>query len=202
MVGAVVACAAAKAPEILTVGHSTHPIDRFIALLEGADVSAVADVRRYPGSRRNPQFGADSLRSTLGKADIAYESFAETLGGRRRLSSVDESPALARPDNSAWRNASFRAYADYMSEEAFEAGLARLKTLALSRRPAVMCAEAHPSRCHCQLIGDALFASGWTVLDPLADGRLEAHTPAAHASITDGRVSYPARRHWASNAAR
>jgi uncharacterized protein (DUF488 family) len=187
----VAASAAADPPEILTVGHSTHPIERFVALLDGADVRAIADVRRFPGSRRNPQFGADSLRSTLSKADIAYEPFAERLGGRRRSNAIGESSGLARPDNSAWRNASFRAYADYMAEETFEAGLARLKALALSRRTAVMCAEAHPSRCHRQLIADALFACGWRVLHLLADGRLEAHAPAAHALITDGRVSYP-----------
>ncbi len=96
-----------------------------------------------------------------------------------------------RPDNSGWRNASFRAYADYMSEPAFAAGLLQLEDLARSRHTAIMCAEAHPSRCHRRLIADALLARGWRVLDLHGDDRIEAHAPSPHAVIGAGRVPYP-----------
>ena len=179
--------------EIFTVGHSTHPIERFLGLLAGGGVKAIADVRRYPGSRRNPQFGARLLDETLAEAGITYVSFAEKLGGRRSSpsSAAEAERTPAKPDNSAWRNASFRAYADYTSEPAFPAGLERLEALARSQRAAIMCAEAHPSRCHRQLIADALVARGWQVRHLLADGRIVAHRPSPHAVIKNGRVSYP-----------
>jgi len=172
--------------EIFTVGHSTHPIDRFLELLAGARVEAIADVRRFPGSRRNPQFGAAALAEALAGAKIAYEPFAGELGGRRKAASGPE-----RPDNSAWRNPSFRAYADYMGEVAFSAGLERLEELAGERRTAIMCAEAHPSRCHRQLIADALTARGWAVTHLLADGRSAPHALSPHALVEGERVTYP-----------
>lgn len=156
-----------SAPEILTIGHSTHPIERFIELLRGADVAVVADVRRFPGSRRNPQFGAEPLDERLADAGIAYEPFGEELGGRR-------GPRAPRPD-SRWRNASFAAYAEYMETDAFGAGLERLERLARGRRTAIMCAEALWFRCHRRLIADALAARGWAVLHIGSDGRLQPH---------------------------
>lgn len=155
------------AREILTVGHSTHPIDRFCGLLRGAGVEVVADVRRHPGSRRNPQFGAEALAESLAGSGIGYERFGEELGGRRR------SPG-PRPD-SAWRNASFAAYAEYMETPEFAAGLDRLEALARERRTAIMCAEALWFRCHRRLIADALASRGWSVLHLGSDGRMEPH---------------------------
>lgn len=175
--------------EILTVGHSTHPIDEFLELLRGAGVEAVADVRRYPGSRRYPQFGAKALRLALAEAGIGYEQLGESLGGRRTAKDAPAERPL--PDNSAWRNASFRAYADYTASAAFEAGIARLEALAVERRVAVMCAEGHPSRCHRQLIADALVARGRRVVHLLPDGRLEPHELSEHGVIAARRVSYP-----------
>jgi uncharacterized protein (DUF488 family) len=172
--------------EILTVGHSTHSIDDFLALLETAGVELVADVRRYPGSRRNPQFGAEALAGSLRGAGIGYEPFGDSLGGRRKADPQ-------RSDNAAWREASFRAYADHMSSAEFIAGLERLERLAGERRAAIMCAEAHPSRCHRRLIADVLLARGWDVLHLLADGRREPHELSPHAVIDAGRVSYPAQ---------
>jgi uncharacterized protein (DUF488 family) len=178
------------APEILTVGHSTHPIDHFIELLRSAGVETIADVRRYPGSRRHPHFGADSLAASLSEAGIDYESFGEQLGGRRRAAKGRQTPDGV-PDNSAWRNPSFRAYADYMSEPAFAAGLDRLQSLGRERRTAVMCAEAHPSRCHRQLIADALHVRGWHVLHLLSDRRTASHSLSVHAHASGEQVSYP-----------
>jgi uncharacterized protein (DUF488 family) len=170
--------------EILTVGHSTHPIDGFVALLEAAGVGLIADVRRYPGSRRNPQFGSRALARSLQDAGIGYVPFGDSLGGRRKADP-------RRTDNAAWREASFRAYADHMSSAEFLSGIEGLEQLARERRIAIMCAEAHPSRCHRRLIADALLARGWDVVHLLADGRRERHDLSAHAVIDDGRVSYP-----------
>jgi uncharacterized protein (DUF488 family) len=175
--------------EILTVGHSTHPIDEFLELLGGAGVELVADVRRFPGSRRYPQFGAKALRAALADEEIGYAPFGESLGGRR--SSKDLASGLTLPDNSGWHNASFRAYADYMSDPHFERGIERLETMASERRTALMCAEADPSRCHRQLIADLLEARGWNVLHLLRDGGLVPHELSEHAVVEAERVSYP-----------
>lgn len=174
-----------------TVGHSTLPIEDFLTLLTGAGVRAVADVRRYPGSRRHPQFGADALAGSLRGADIDYVSFREQLGGRRSRKDV-EGTGVTPPDNSAWRNSSFRAYADYMSTPAFAAGLERLEALGRERSTAFMCAEAHPSRCHRRLIADALLARGWRVVHILSGGREQEHTFTPDAVVDGERVHYPA----------
>jgi uncharacterized protein (DUF488 family) len=170
--------------EAFTIGHSTHPIERFLKLLGAHRIAAVADVRRYPGSRRHPQFGAEALASSLGEQGIAYVALGDKLGGRRR----------ARPGsaNAGWRSASFRGYADHMASDPFAAGLARLAALASERRTAIMCAEGDWRRCHRQLIADALAARGWRVVHILPDGRSEAHQPTPFAEIRDGQVSYPA----------
>jgi len=153
--------------EILTVGHSTHPIERFIALLGGAGVEAIADVRRFPGSRRNPQFGAEVLAAALGGVGIGYEPLGDTLGGRRK-------PRADSP-HTEWRVAAFRGYADHMETREFRQGLERLEELARSRRTAVMCAEGYWRSCHRRLIADALTADGWRVLHISPRGELEAH---------------------------
>jgi uncharacterized protein (DUF488 family) len=152
--------------EILTVGHSTHPVERFVALLQRAGVESIADVRRFPGSRRNPQFGAEALAGSLGAVRIGYEPFGEELGGRRRSS---------RPRQSPWRNPSFAAYAEYADTPAFAAGLERLEALAIEKRTATMCAEGDWRRCHRRLIADALVPRGWRVLHLRPDGSLETH---------------------------
>lgn len=177
--------------EILTVGHSTHPIELFLGLLGDNSVTAIADVRRHPGSRRNPQFGAEQLSASLAAAGIAYESFAQSLGGRRSGSSGSEAGAGIKRDNSAWRSASFRAYADYMATSEFSEGLERLEQLAGQARVAVMCAEAHPSRCHRQLIADALLARHWRVVHVLAEGRRVVHELTGHGVIVEREVHYP-----------
>lgn len=179
---------------ILTVGHSTHPIGRFTALLAGAGVDLVADVRRYPGSRRNPQFGAEPLAASLARAGIGYESFGEPLGGRReprRRAESGDPPAGGPGDNSAWRNPSFRAYADHMASAEFAAGLRRLESLADGRRVAIMCAESDPGRCHRRLIADVLSARGRPVVHLLGDGRLVDHTLSPDAIVEGDRVHYP-----------
>ena len=173
----------AQAGQILTIGHSTHGGERFLALLRGPRVGLLCDVRRYPGSRRHPQFNADALGAALERAGIGYEALGNELGGRRRPG----------PDsrNAGWRVPGFRAYADHMGSAEFQAGLERLEKLAHRRRTAIMCAEGAWRRCHRRLISDALAARGWRVLHIRPDGRLEEHELPPFAVVTDGAVSYP-----------
>ncbi len=151
---------------VYTVGHSTLPVEDFVALLRHHGIAAVADVRRYPASRRHPHFARDALAATLANAGIAYVWLPE-LGGRRR--GGRDSPHVG------WRSASFRAYADHMETEEFARGIARLLALAAERPTAVLCAEVVPWRCHRQLVADALLAAGHTVRHIV-----DREPPAAH----------------------
>jgi uncharacterized protein (DUF488 family) len=157
------------AQEILTIGHSTHPAEKFVRLLRAHGAEVLCDVRRFPASRRNPQFNANALRDALEAAGIAYESFGDELGGRRR-------PRPGREPN-PWRNAAFRGYAEYMETAEFAGGLERLEVLARQRRTAIMCAESDWRRCHRRLISDTLVARGWRVTHIRHDGRGEGHQP-------------------------
>lgn len=174
----------AVAPPVLTVGHSTHPIEVFLALLAAHGVERVVDVRRFPGSRRHPHFGREALDASLAAAGIEYVHAPE-LGGRR-------SGSAASP-NRAWRVAAFRAYADYMDGDEFRSALRDVMEMAVERRVALMCAEAVPWRCHRRLIADALVARGVEVRHILGPGRADRHElhPAARA-LEGGRLVYPA----------
>lgn len=170
--------------DLLTVGHSTHPLEDFLALLREADVAALADVRRYPGSRRHPQFGSEALEAALASAGITYRHLLE-LGGRR-------APA---PDsgNDGWRVAGFRGYADHLRSEEFEEGRAALAALAGEHRTAVMCAEAPWWRCHRRLIADVFTFAGNDVRHLMPGGRLVDHEPPPFAvRADDGLPAYPA----------
>src|SRR5579884_3433204 len=141
---------------IWTIGHSTRSLDEFISLLKENGIRLLADVRSWPGSRRYPQFNRETLADLLGKTGIRYEHFPE-LGGKRK----------PKPDsrNTAWRNASFRGYADHMETEEFRKGVETLLELAGNAGPvALMCAEAVWWRCHRALISDYLKARGVEVL--------------------------------------
>ena len=168
--------------EVFTIGHSTHPIERFIGLLRAQRIELLVDVRRFPGSRRNPQFGAEPLAASLAAEEIAYEGLGAELGGRRR----------ARRDspNDAWRVEAFRAYADHTASEEFRAGLARLEALASGPRTAIMCAEADWRRCHRRLVADALLARGWRVLHIGPDGRPSEHSLPEFATVAGNEVRY------------
>lgn len=166
-----------------TIGHSTHPLDEFLALLATHGVSAVVDVRRHPGSRRHPHFARDALAASLADAGLGYTWMPE-LGGRRR----------ARPDSPhhAWREDSFRAYADHMDGAEFQEALALLMAIAAERPTTVMCAEAVPWRCHRQLIADALLARGVEVRHIVGPGTAKPHTLSKHARLEGTRVVYDA----------
>ena len=170
---------------IHTVGHSTRSFDEFLTLLRDADSTLLVDVRRFPGSRRHPHFNRENLRLSLGEHGIDYVHEPD-LGGRRQTSA--ESPNLF------WRNASFRAYADYMSSPEFHSALERLLRAAEEKKIVVMCAEAVPWRCHRQLIADALVARGHEVRHILSESRSDLHelNPGALVLPT-GDVIYPGK---------
>jgi uncharacterized protein (DUF488 family) len=172
--------------EILTVGHSNHEEQEFVELLRGAGVELIADVRRYPGSRRQPHFERHALAGVLLEAGIHYRWLGESLGGRRK--------PLPDSANGAWESDQFRGYADHMASDEFAAGLAELEELARDQRVAVMCAEAWWVRCHRRLIADALVARGRRVLHLGARGELREHELTEFAVVEHGRVSYPAQQ--------
>ena len=167
---------------ILTVGHSTHPIEAFLELLAAHGVEQLMDVRTIPKSRRNPQYNTDALAESLHAAHIQYR-YMPGLGGLRhpRKDSI----------NSAWQNDSFRGYADYMQTPAFEASLRELIEAAKLHRTVIMCAEAVPWRCHRSLIADALLARGIQVADILSTKPAKAHTLTSFARIAGEKVTYP-----------
>jgi len=170
-----------KKLSIWTIGHSTLSIEDFIARLNSFEIQLLADVRSYPGSRRYPHFNKENLEPSLAKKGIEYLHFRE-LGGRRRV----------RPDsqNVAWRNESFRGYADYMETDEFQGGIARLLNVASERRTAIMCSEAVWWRCHRSMIADHLKANSIEVIHIMALGKSEAHPFTSAAAIVNGRLSY------------
>ena len=136
---------------VFTIGHSNRSLDAFLAILKAHQIECLADIRTIPRSRHNPQFSAESLEKSLPRAGISYARLPR-LGGLRR----------PRKDsrNLAWRNDTFRGYADYMETAEFEKGIAELLALARDRRTAIMCAEALYYRCHRSLVSDALVCRG------------------------------------------
>jgi len=169
-----------------TIGHSTHLIDEFIAMLLMEKIEMVIDVRTIPRSRTNPQFDCDTLSIALAQHGIEYVHLAELGGLRRRQPSVKPSP------NAFWNNVSFRNYADYALSDAFQVGLQHLKRLGESRRCVIMCAESLWWRCHRRMIADYLILSGATVIHIMGQGRtiVARATSAAHMRL-DGKVVYP-----------
>lgn len=166
-----------------TIGHSTREWDVFAGMLAEAGIEGLVDVRRFAGSRRNPQFSPQAMGPALLHLGIEYLPMP-AFGGRRK----------PQPDspNGAWRVAAFRAYADYMAEPAFAQARAQLMQLAGERRVAVMCAEAVWWRCHRRLIADDFTARGWTVCHLMAPGRSEPHVLNRDARMVDGVLQYPA----------
>ena len=171
------------AGRILTVGHSSHPLERLVELLQAHDVALLADVRRWPRSRRHPHFDDDALAVELAPRGIAYVHLPE-LGGRR-------APVPGSP-NDGWRVPGFKGYADHLATDEFARGLARLEAQASARRTAVMCAEADWRRCHRRLLSDVLTVRGWDVGHIGPDGAVTPHVMPDFAVVVDGLLRYPA----------
>ena len=173
-------------PTVWTVGHSTRPLDEFLTVVGAHDVELIADVRRFPGSRRLPQYAAPALEEALAARSVAYR-WLPALGGRRR-------PDPASP-NVGWRHPAFRGYADHAATEAFADGLFELLLLARGLRTAVLCSEILWWRCHRRIIADVLIALGVPVVHVRDERAGEPHRLAAPARIVGGQLTYEPERH-------
>lgn len=167
---------------IFTLGHSTLPIERFLAVLQAYGIERLADIRTIPRSRHNPQFNATTLANSLGAQHLNYVHI-KALGGLRH----------ARKDspNTGWRNESFRGFADYMQTEEFENALSALIRMGKEKRVAIMCAEAVPWRCHRSLVADALSVRGVPVVEILSESSYRTHTLTPFARVEGARITYP-----------
>ena len=174
-------------PAIFTIGHSNHPIERFLELLAQHQIEELVDIRRFPGLRKHPHFSRESLEATLAQQGLAYR-WVEALGGRRR-----PIPGVVS-ENLAWRNTSFRNYADYMATPEFRDAAKTLIDGASTRRTAMMCAEGLWWQCHRRLVSDYLTVYGVAIEHILPNGHLKPHflTPGAVVVVADGRIAYPA----------
>ncbi|MBS1588181.1 MAG: DUF488 domain-containing protein [Bacteroidetes bacterium] len=168
-------------PTIYTIGHSTHSLDLFIAMLQSFTIELLADIRSLPGSRKFPQFDKENLALSLPQAGIEYDHLAD-LGGLRK--------AKKDSHNMAWHNASFRGYADYMETPEFLLGIEHLERLARQKKTAIMCSEAVWWRCHRSMVSDYLKSKGWNVLHIMSEGKSQEHSYTEPAKIINGKLSY------------
>lgn len=166
---------------IWTVGHSTRSAQEFNHILSVHEIAVLVDVRSFPGSRRYPQFNRENLQQSLAGGGIQYHH-SPALGGRRRPNPNSK--------NMAWKNASFRAYADHLDSAEFKQGIKELLEVARKDRTAIMCAEALWWRCHRSLIADYLRSQGWEVLHIAGEKEPEPHPYTSAARIVEGRLSY------------
>ena len=168
---------------LFTIGHSTHPLDGFLDLLARHGIEALADIRRFPGSRIHPHFSRDRLASALPQAGVEYRWF-EALGGRRKQPG-------GSTRNLGLRNESFRNYADYMTTQEFHKAMGQLLDLARRKRTAFMCSEGLFWRCHRRLVSDDLLVRGVEVQHIMPGGELRPHSLTQGARIDGGDLCYP-----------
>ena len=170
---------------LFTIGHSTRSIEEFAAMLHEAAVTRIVDVRYFPGARRHPQFGRETLPPALASRGIDYQHLRE-LGGRR-------GPQHDRPSrNTLWRVEAFRNYADYAETSEFREALDRLERLAEERPTAIMCAEAVWWRCHRRIVADYLLTSGMSVFHLMGDDKVSPATLTVGAVPAIDGLHYPA----------
>lgn len=167
---------------IYTIGHSTRSIDEFIDLLTSHNITQLVDIRTIPKSRHNPQYGQESLQQSLKEVGISYV-YLKALGGLRSSST--------NSINDAWRNKSFRNYADYMQTESFTEGIAELIHLSEEKTTAIMCAEAVPWRCHRSLVSDALLARGIESCEIISASSERPHKLTSFAVVDGTSITYP-----------
>lgn len=166
---------------IWTIGHSTRTAAHFIEMLQSFKIEILVDVRSYPGSKRYPHFNKENLEELLSEKSINYIHL-KSLGGRRQ----------PKPDskNTAWKNAAFRGYADYLETDDFKTAINQLEEIAVKQRTAYMCSEAVWWRCHRSLISDYLKINGWVVYHIMETNKSNEHSYTAPATIIDGKLSY------------
>lgn len=170
-----------KENTIWTIGHSTHPLEEFIAILKSFEIELLVDIRNFPGSKRYPYFNKEALCSSLAAHRIAYQHLKD-LGGRRQ----------AKKDsiNTAWRLPAFRGYADYMETPPFKHAITELEHMARVKRTVYMCAEAVWWSCHRALVSDDLKHKGWRVLHIMAENKVTEHPYTKAARIVNGELVY------------
>lgn len=166
---------------VYTIGHSTRTFEELVDMLHSFDISLLADIRSYPGSRRYPQFNKETLQKTIPENGISYMHLVD-LGGRRRTS--------AESTNTLWRNAAFRGYADYMQTSAFNDAVKNLEKIARGTRTAYMCSEAVWWRCHRSMVSDYLKVEGWKVMHIMEINKAVEHPYTQPARLHDGKLSY------------
>ncbi len=166
---------------IWTIGHSTHPIENFINIINAYEIKTIVDVRSLPGSRKFPQFNKENLEVTLAENKINYIHLSK-LGGRRKVKKDSI--------NTAWEHPSFRGFADYMQTDDFKEGIDELITIAENNAAAIMCAEVLWWRCHRSMISDYLKLIGWKVIHIMSAAKSDEHPYTKPAKIINGRLDY------------
>ena len=166
---------------IWTIGHSTHPLEAFLKLLHSFNITLLADIRNYPGSKRYPHFNKEALEISLRQNNIKYIHLKD-LGGRRK--------PVTGSQNTGWKNTAFRGYADYMETQDFKKAIEELQELASAERTAYMCSEAVWWSCHRSLVSDYLKVRGWTVLHIMNEGTPKEHPYTSPARIVNGQLFY------------
>jgi uncharacterized protein (DUF488 family) len=173
-------------PVIYTLGHSTRPSEELLQVLEQTGIQTVADVRRFPSSRRYPQYNGGELESALARRGIRYLWFGDTLGGRRK-----EVLPLDRSPNRAWQTPAFRNYADAMTTPEFLAGIEGLEIAGREAPTAFLCAEKVWWKCHRRLIADLLLVRGWAVVHLMDLGHQAEHRLSKWARVDGNTMTYP-----------
>jgi uncharacterized protein (DUF488 family) len=173
-----------KQPAIYTIGHSTHKIEEFIAMLRAHGIKQLVDIRSLPVSHYNPQFNIDALKAPLAAETISYLHM-KSLGGLRK--------ARADSINTGFRDGGFRGYADYMQTPEFATALSELITKSRARRTVIMCAEAKPTQCHRSLVSDALAVRDIPAVHIFSEAKTQPHTLTDFAEIAGEQITYPSR---------
>src|ERR1700683_784232 len=174
-----------ETPQIFTIGHSTRPIDEFLALLKENGIARLVDIRTIPRSRFNPQFNQKALSESVSNAGIEYLHF-DKLGGLRH----PHKDSI----NTKWKNDGFRGFADYMQTPEFTAALAQLIDLAAQKPTVIMCAEAVPWRCHRSLVSDALLIRGLVPTHIISPGKTQPHELTSFAKVRGENITYPPKQ--------
>jgi uncharacterized protein (DUF488 family) len=173
-----------KTSRIFTVGHSNLSFEDFLSLLREFKVCMIADVRRYPSSRKFPHFNREVLCELLAIENIKY-LWLEALGGRRGTGKNHKSP------NTGLKSLGFRNYADHMATDEFHTAVQKLLSTAAATRAAIMCAEKFYWKCHRRLLGDYLVAQGVEVVHIIGPGKLSGHKLTPTVVVTRNGVIYP-----------
>ncbi|MEO2062314.1 MAG: DUF488 domain-containing protein [Christiangramia sp.] len=166
---------------LFTIGHSSRSSEEFVAMLQSFSIEQLADIRRFPGSRKFPQFNKENLEILLPEKAIKYTHF-EALGGRRE--------AAPNSTNTSWRNDFFRGYTDYMETDIFKEEVDKLSQLATNKRVVLMCSEALWWRCHRSMISDYFKVKAWKVMHIMGEGKWQEHPYTQPAKVVDGELTY------------